>query len=415
MGQKRSLFAVVGGSQSHVPFIQAAKDLGYRTVIFDRNPSAPGAAIADTFYPISTHDVEGIVTQCCRLHKKQPLAGIVTYSAYTMPLRAVARVAETLGLRAFSLKTVESVTNKVLMKRALSEAQVPMPQWVKTNDCTDATAFLANCQSPIVIKPSVGTMGSIGVSMVTEECDIRTAFGAAAEASQDGSVIVERFHKGREFSVGGIADATKATVLTIAEKFSLGPTQNFTMSGFAMGRISETDEQWSRNVDLILQIALQAVSALDISNSFFTVDLLLSNDGPLVLEVGILLDAKIDRLLCFSGTNAYDMICRVATGQDIEYEEYGHDRGYALKFMFANRHGRLKVNQEPELKTSAASNSQRYNIEWERADGDTVQPPLSIADTLGWILVEYSDTRTSFQEAVKLSQQQLFDILEVII
>jgi len=331
-----------------------------------------------------------------------------------MPLKAVAKVAERLALPTFSLKAVESTTDKAMMKNVLSGALVPMPQWVKTNDFADATTFVANCQSPIIIKPSCGTMGSIGVSMVTEECDILTAFEAAAEASQDGWVIVERFHKGREFSVGGIADATKATVLTIAEKFSLGPTQNFTMSGFAMGRISETDEQWSRNVDLILQIALQAVSALDISNSFFTVDLLLSNEGPLVLEVGILLDAKIDRLLCFSGTNVYDMICHVATGQDIEYEKNKYDRGFALKFMFANRHGRLKVNQEPELRLSTSC-SQRYNIEWERADGDTVQPPLSIADTLGWILVEYSDTRTSFQEAVKLSQQQLFDILEVII
>ena len=411
MGQKRSLFAVVGGSQSHVPFIQAAKDLGYRTVIFDRNPSAPGAAIADTFYPISTHDVEGIVTQCCRLHKKQPLAGIVTYSAYTMPLRAVARVAETLGLRAFSLKTVESVTNKVLMKRALSEAQVPMPQWVKTNDCTDATAFLANCQSPIVIKPSVGTMGSIGVSMVTEEHAIHTAFEAAAQASQDGSVIVERFHKGREFSVGGIADATKATVLAVAEKFSLGPTQHFTISGFAMGRISEDDEQWRGNADSIAQIALGAVRALNIRNSFFTVDLLLANEGPLVLEVGILLDAKIDRLLSFSGINVYDMICRVAAGQDIEYEKRKDDRGYALKFMFANRHGRRKANRRPELRAPVAR-WRRYQVEWERMDGDLVQSPRSIADTLGWVVVEHDDAWSSFQEAVNISQQKYFDIVQ---
>ncbi len=404
------LFIVVGASQSHVPFIRAAGKLGFRTVVFDQNSSAPGSLIADIFHPISTHNVEEIVAECRRLNEKQNLAGVLTYSAYTMPLKSVAKVAETFGLHAFSSAVVESVTDKRLMKTALGEARVPMPQWIQTNDCADVEIFLCNGQGPIVIKPASGTMGSTGVSVATEDSSIGALFRAAAQASHDGSVIVERFHKGREFSVGGISDAGKRAVLTVAEKFSLGSARHFTMSGFAMGRVCEADTQWKKQMNSIRQVALDAVSALDIRNSFFTVDLLLTRKGPLVLEVGILLDAKIDRLLHFSGKDVYEMICRVAAGKGVDWEESRYERGYALKFLFANDSGRLRISRDRKLKSS--SNGFRCGVEWERKDGDFVHAPQSIADTLGWTFVESRDTRTACDQADKLARDQLFTVVE---
>ena len=36
---------IIGGSQSHVPFIEAAKNLGYRTIVLDRDKDCKGAHI----------------------------------------------------------------------------------------------------------------------------------------------------------------------------------------------------------------------------------------------------------------------------------------------------------------------------------------------------------------------------------
>ena len=406
---KGDLFLVVGASQSHVPFIQAAQKLGFHTVIFDRDPSKPGAIMADIFYPLSTHDSEGILEECLRLKQYYSVAGIITYSAYPEPLKVIARVAEAFGLNSFCPQTVEVIQNKTLMREMLNRAKVPVPEWIKTQNCEEIIRFYRYCQSPIVVKPASGTSGSMGVSMICRESEIPSALEIAARSSENGLVLVEKFYQGREFSVGGIADGHKATKLAFLEKFNLGPSHNFTISGFAMGQIADKEGQIEESFDSITQVALQAVSAINIKFSFFTVDLLLTEKGPLVLEVGILLDAKVDRLLNFSGIDVYEMICSLVSGGGVKYQGCNDHKGYALKFLFADRFGKLKINLESELDRVVSSG--QYKIEWERRNGDLVQPPRSIADTLGWILYEHENALSSFQKAAEISQQKCFYIL----
>lgn len=405
MRQNRDFFVVVGGSQSHVPFIQVAKDLGYRTVVFDRNPSAPGADIADVFYPISTHDVERILAECHYSSKQATLAGIITYSSYTMPLKVVAKVSEVLGLHSFSTQAVENTTNKARMKQRLSEVGVLTPEWLVTADCDEAVSFLVNCQSPVVVKPSSGSVGSAGISMVSEEKQLWGAFEAASKISEDDLVILEKFYNAREFSVDGIVSRNRGNVLAVSEKFNLGAAHNFVMSGFVTGQSPEMNLK--RSTDAIARVVLRAVEALGINDSFFGADVLLTDQGPLVLEVGLLLDAKIDRLLHFCGVNVYEMICRVACGLDIEYEDRGWSRGYALKFMFADRPGLLSIGSKIALETLKTEN-ERWIVEWERQGGDLVWPPESIADIISWVIVEANDRTSAWKRASEIASRNLF-------
>lgn len=407
MGQKRSSFIVVGGSQSHVPFIEAAKDLGYRTVVFDRNPSAPGAAIVDMFYPISTHDVERILAKCRHLSKHDTIAGIITYSIYTMPLNAVAKSSEIFGLRSFSMQAVKNTTNKARMKQRMSERHVTTPEWVVASDWDDALSFLMDYRPPIVVKPASGGMGSTGVSMVREEKQLRDAFEAASKASDDDLIILEKFYVGREFSVGGIVSNNRATMLEVSEKFNLGATHNFIISGYATGRSSETNLKHS--TDVIIEPVLQAVKALDINNSFFGADVLLTDQGPLVLEVGLLLDAKIDRLLFFAGIDVYDMRCKVAVGDEINFQLLDQPKGYALRFMFADRAGRLSIENRLVLELTDIDDA-RISVEWERHEGDMVNPPKSVADILGWVMVEAADRQQASNYAEKTAKSGLFRV-----
>ncbi len=405
MWQESGHFVVVGGSQSHVPFIQAAKNLGYRAVVFDRNPSAPGAAVADMFYPISTHDAKGILAECHHLSQQSPLAGIITYSAYTMPLKVVAQVAEAFGLCSFSRQTVDNITNKARMKKRLHEARVPTPEWIAAGDWNEAVSFLKDYRPPIIVKPASGSMGSTSISMVVEEKQLGRALETAARASEDGQVILEKFYAAPEFSVDGIIGRGRGTVLAVSEKFNLGAAQSFVISGFATGRSSEANTK--RSSDAISRAVLKAVAALGINDSFFGADVLLTEQGPLVLEVGLLLDAKIDRLLHFCGVNVYEMLCRVACGLDIEYGDRSWSKGYALKFMFADRPGLLSIESGVELE-AGKSREERGTVEWERKNGDLVQPPQSIADTIGWVIAEGKDRASAYELASKLASENRF-------
>lgn len=407
MRDKNPWLCVIGASQSQVPFIQAANDLGYRTVVFDINPSAPGAALADRFYSISTHDIERILAECRHLSKHDTIAGIITYSIYTMPLNAVAKSSEIFGLRSFSMQAVKNTTNKARMKQRMSERQVTTPEWVVACDWDDALSFLMDYRPPIVVKPASGGMGSMGVSRVREEKQLRAAFEAASKASEDGRIILEKFHDGREFSVGGIVSNNNATVLEVSEKFNLGAAQNFIISGFATGRKSETN--FKHSIDEIAEPVLQAVKALDINDSFFGADVLLTDQGPLVLEVGLLLDAKIDRLLFFAGIDVYDMRCKVAVGDEFNIPPSDKSKGYALQFMFADRAGRLSIEKRRVLELADIGNA-RISVEWERQEGDMVNPPKSVADILGWVMVEAADRQQASSYAEKAAKSGLFRV-----
>ncbi|MDZ4246129.1 MAG: ATP-grasp domain-containing protein [Dehalococcoidia bacterium] len=399
------LFVVVGGSKSQVPFIQAAKDMGFKTVVFDRDQAAPGTALADVFYPISTHDTIGILDRCRQMTREQPLAGIITSSAYTLPLKAVAQAAEMLGTKSFSVNTVELVNDKSRMKGLFCCAGIPTPKWAKATSDQAATSFFRQCGSPIIIKPASGTMGSAGVSLVTIEAEISPALADATKASRDGTALLEEFCPGREFSIGGIVADGKVNILALLEKHNLGRQHHFTISGFDMGP-HKADGGFEKKVEAILRVARQTVTILEINNSFFTVDLLLTDGGPLVLEAGVLLDAKVDRLLAFSGIAVYDMICRVATGQSVKFPEPSFKRGYAIKFIFSDRAGKLRFCKRQEGTASA----NRYIIEWWREEGDYIQPPVSIADTLGWVMVEAEDAGFAYETASKIASQEHFEI-----
>ena len=65
---------IVGGSLSHVPFIVAAKNLGYKTIVFDRDKNCQGAKVSDGFYKLSTHDVEKIISKCCEINEREKIA-----------------------------------------------------------------------------------------------------------------------------------------------------------------------------------------------------------------------------------------------------------------------------------------------------------------------------------------------------
>ncbi len=89
---------IIGGGKSQVPFIEAARAQGARTLVFDGDPAAPAREIADRFVPISTHDTAGVLEHCEGLDDG-PLSGCFTYSSYEQALVTTAAVVERFGLR----------------------------------------------------------------------------------------------------------------------------------------------------------------------------------------------------------------------------------------------------------------------------------------------------------------------------
>ncbi len=391
-------FVVIGGSTSQVPFVRAAQSLGYPTVVFDRYDDCPSGALADKSFALSTHDAEGIEKVCDSLKEESGLAGIMTYSSEKEPLLIVARLAVKYGLPSFSPEAVAGCLDKDKMMDCF-KGVVPTTRSIAFAEL-DSADTLEDFSYPVIVKPSKGTQGSLGVSFVRAEAQLKDALAVAKSCSQDSVVIIEEFCEGRQFSLDGVVIKGEPSVLSVSEKFTLGKDEGFVIFGFAAGRFPASDAELADNIQAMQEAAVKAAAALKIDNSFFNVDMILSSDGPVVIECGLFLDAKVDRLLSFAGLDLYSLFCSVATGRAagkaIADLDLLADCAAALVFFFADKPGTLMIE-------ATDCEQEDCLIEWERRSGDSVRPPESISDTLGWVIAKGLDQGEAYAKAREIS------------
>jgi len=394
---------IIGGSQSHMPFIEAAKNLGFNTIVFDRDKNCQGAKSSDIFYEISTHYIDQIVSKCCEINNLNNLKGVMTYSSFTDPLLAVAKICEKLNLPSFSSESVRIATDKVLMKECFTNNGIPTPEWIVTDNQTEAINFIKETSERLIIKPSRGSQGSKGVNLIDQDSDSSKQFKIAKENSHDSKVILEKYYTGREFSVDGIVAGDKPIVLAVSEKFNLGPEFNFTMCGFSMGKIANEDLELQKAITLIKETAIKSVKAINISNSFFSVDIMLSGYDAIVLECGVLLDCKIDRLLKFAGIDVYKEFINMVCGECINIAHQEYDNGFSLIFKYANQDGVLIDIEEFDIPSGT-------KIEWERINGDKVFKPKSVSDAICWVMTQSENSKLAFNKAFNTTNNMMLDI-----
>jgi predicted ATP-grasp superfamily ATP-dependent carboligase len=381
---------IVGGSRSHIPFVDAANAAGFHTVVVDRSDDAPAGKLAGLFQPISTHDQEGLLDLASVVEQERPLVGVLTYASDSAALASVACLTESVGLPGYSKEAVRLTTDKGMMKKSMRRARIPSPDWAVASKRDEAIDFARRHDGPVLVKPVAGTVGSAGVALASTEERVARSFDVAASHSLDSRVLIEAFCMGTEFSVNGIAGSTDLRVLAVCRKLNLGPDRNFIISGFYS--VDPSADRWGASS--AASVALDAVRCLGIRNSFFAVDVIVGPFGPMVLEVGLLLDAKIDRLLAFSGADVYGSACRNATGQPT-FPPGICPEGFALRFMFG-------PDETSRASPESACSTPQCTVEWEVGPGRF--PPQSLADTFGWVLCRADSSEDAAAEAGEIAR-----------
>ena len=390
MTKLKESILVIGGSQSSIPFVVAAQNYGYKVILFDIDEDCPGAIQSDSFYRISTLDLTLIMSECDKIHDIENMIGCITYSSASATLLAVAKVAEKYGFPSFSIDSVKLITNKSLMKRCFDQSKIPNPDWIITNNIDEAIDFYRKSNGLLILKPSAGSQGSMGVALVNNVEVLNKDFEIAKNISADSKVIIETYQLGNEYSIDGIVVGDTPVILSVSQKFNLGPEFNYTMSGFSVTQDEDI-------VSAMTAVTIKAVLSLGITNSFFSTDIVLTINGPIVLECGILLDCKIDRMLFHGGINVYDLLIAVISRETIDINKISLMENIGLTFMFAPQEGYINIQKESVDKYKGV-------IEWEVMNGDYTKPPISISDVLGWAINRNLDHS-------RFNQEQYFEIL----
>ena len=282
----RRRLLVLGAGPAQLGLLEAARARDDLEVIaVDRDPQAPGFALADERAVLSSEDEEGVD----RLARARDVDGIVSPGA-DWPVGIAARVAERIGLaHPIDARTGSLATSKARQREAFAAARVPHARAFDPRD--PALPF------PCVVK-APDRQGQRGLTLVERREELDDALETAAAASRGGGLLVEEHIEGPEVTVNAVSVDGLFVPLTVTDRLTADPPA----FGVALAHV------WPslHDVEPVVDVARSAVEALGIREGPSYTQLRLGRDGPVTMEVAARLGGGHDAELC-----------RAATGVDL--------------------------------------------------------------------------------------------------
>jgi biotin carboxylase len=226
-----------------------------------------------------------------------------------------AAVASALGLPFCSVETERWVNDKAAMRARLDAAGIPQVPYRRVGDAAALAEFLREVGPPLIVKPT-GGRGSVGVSVVKDEAGVEPALRRALDAEAPRLVpsipIAERFVVGRGLVVDGISHNGNHHIFGITETLVDEETQ-VDIAHVSPARLSGPD------TELVLDHVRQVLTALDIQRGITNTDVILTAEGPVVLETHIRASGNRIPLLIehTTGADLLRLWLRQIAGEDI--------------------------------------------------------------------------------------------------
>lgn len=215
-GEKVLLIVGAGGMQ--VPLIEKAHEMQFFTLALDGSEKAIGAKIAHDFLVADISKPE----ECLKILQKQrpniQIDGVVTVG--TDFSNTVAFLAQELSLPGIPLSVAWKAKNKILMRQEFQKAGVNSPLFlaVEPGDPLPTWPY----SYPMVVKPS-DNMGARGVLLIAKPEDLLQGMIQARQNSPTGSILLEEYIPGPEFSVDAIVRGEDIYIEGLADRHIFYP------------------------------------------------------------------------------------------------------------------------------------------------------------------------------------------------
>ena len=365
---------IIGASILQLPAIKKAKEMGFFVGVVDYNPSAVGVPLADEFFCVSTIDIEGVV----KVAETFGPDGIMTL-ATDMPMRSIAAACERLGLPGLSPDTALRSTDKGEMIKCFAGHGVEHPWYfiLKSPDALDSVK--EKITYPCITKPTDNS-GSRGVMLVHTEQELRESVAYSAQNGRSGGVIVEEYMSGPEVSVEVIVTGGEPHVLQVTDKLTTGAPHFVEMGHSQPSRLDAGD------LDKIRDLAKRAVLAVGIQNGPAHVEIILTKDGPKMVELGARMggDCITTHLVPLStGIDMIEATIKIACGEKPDIEPKW-EKGSAIRFLDAPRGTIAAIEGAAEAEKIEGVRE----ISFTKGVGDTVGDIGSSTDRTGFVIAQ---------------------------
>lgn len=383
---------IIGAGVLQLPAIQKAKGLGLQVAVVDMDCNAPGILYADCYFEVSTNDVANILS-VAEIFRPDAVMTLAT----DMPMRSVAAVAEKFGLHAISPDVAVRATDKIEMIRCFETYKIPHPWFEVITSEKELDTLLVKHLPPFIMKPNDAS-GSRGVILVDDIQEVRGAFLYSKSISKSGFVLIEEYMQGPEVSVEVMTIKGQTTVLAVTDKLTTG-APFFVEMGHSQPSVLSNEI-----IEKVKDIAIKTVQAIGIDNSPSHVEIIVTEDGPKLVEIGARLGGDCITTYLIPLSIGVDMVTAcilLALGQEPDILPK-YQKGAAIRYVKCKKGilqdiiGLDKAMSDPNIK----------HIEIVKKVGDKIIPVHSSGDRVGYVIAQ----ATTPLEAIRASEKALNEI-----
>src|SRR3989344_1178306 len=279
--QKNKVLWVIGGGQLQIPLIYEAKKLGLATLVTDRNNNCVAKDFADYFFPVDIFDIPGSLKLLFQLRQdKINIVGVLAAGIdANIPASIIAKVA---GLPGVLPQAAYLTHNKHVFRRFLDEHNLPAPKWAEVTTIQELKKSLKRIGIPFIIK-NIDNSASRGMkkffSLPTDQ-QLVTALEDAKVNSSTKTALVEELLYGKEQTVETLYDINGV----------FHPC-------FITDREFDAKNEWAVETGLrhptslsptiqkkLYQVTKKTADILGITIGAAKVDMILTKNGPVILE-----------------------------------------------------------------------------------------------------------------------------------
>ena len=293
---------ILGAGVYQVPLIKRAKERGYYVIAASNNQTDPGVKCADEFLNIDTMDKLNLL-------KYSESTGIdgVTTTGTDVAVPSIGFICDTLQLPGISEYTANLATNKIAMKSKFKEYNVPTPDFsvIKSND--ELFKYAQNNGFPFVVKVP-DSSGSRGLTIVNDFSELDNAYNKAMGVSRSGLIIVEEYINGIEYIANILIVNGKVSEAFIYNNIKTKPPVTVPIGTSCPSRLPLHIQHETVKVFNIV------VKALKIKNAICNADVMLTDEGVKILEVGARIGSvsSPEVIKLYYGVNLYDVALDLA-------------------------------------------------------------------------------------------------------
>lgn len=228
-----------------------------------------------------------------KIVQKQPINGVI--AVYENYILATAQIADHLNLPGLSVKSAEACTDKFQMRQLFAKSAEPIsPGYALVDSKSDLTNFAANHDFPLILKPAnlaksllVTKNHDLGELMSNYHKtldNIERVYKKYAPARQP-KLIVEEFLVGSIHSVDAFVDKNGVPhvlkqVVDYQTGYDVGFDDNFHYSRVLPSKLP------METIKAIRQTATIGCQALGMRSSPAHVEIILTDKGPRIVEIG---------------------------------------------------------------------------------------------------------------------------------